>query len=681
MKKLFSVKKIITTVLALLFLVNLSITSYAVPASHSIQDTLNQILLEYPNGSYFSVNGKRCEHGSDKGCNNCRLASILKSKGERMVDPGRQSATCWAFVRYISIKLYGWDSLYNFSSQHPNGVKTIANGSTKIASTFSDAQVGDILWFYSNEKCSGNPGHMGIFMGSDATGIWLYDNNIGGREDKEDGTPGYTGTVRYDHVNYGSLPRKFCSIKRPATVATETPTAPASPTITSTVSGQWKVTVGDNYKVLCYSSADATKNSTYVKAQPSYSILCTQKATLSNGKIRYFFVSNDRVKKSLWFDYDANYMSVTGSQGETSQKQYTVYFDPNGGIVSQSSKTVAAGSIVGSMPTPTREGYTFLGWTYSQGGSAGLLLRTGDEMFVEKDITLYAEWKEIQASSKTYEVILDNGSTCKTITVTNGGTYGSLPTPSRDGYTFDGWYTQASGGSKITASTKVNLTSSQTLYARWIQNAVHKHEKINPTVSPEHPHYTFYTCSCGEVFTDNVENSVDSCLVCALGQLGDDMINSAIPEPPKGYWSTWSNWSTASASVSDTRQVETRTITEQVKISDGYTEYRYGGYATSDGRHECWCETYLRNKFGSSNIRYTDWNTTRYKVNGTSWTCGNCSGNHVYVDHYGNDGRAWWPEYTLPNGKNYYWEESRTVDAQYETREVTQYRYRDWVAS
>ena len=380
-----------------------------------------------------------------------------------------------------------------------------------------------------------------------------------------------------------------------------------------------------------------------------------------------------------YFFYIADLTSF-GATSPTTPQIYNITFDPNGGSVSQTSKQVSAGSVVGSMPTPTREGYTFLGWTYSQGGSAGLLLRTGDEMFVEKDITLYAEWKEIQAPSKTYEVILDNGSTCKTITVTNGGTYGSLPTPSRDGYTFDGWYTQASGGSKITASTKVHLTSSQTLYAHWLQNAVHKHEKINPTVSPEHPHYTFYTCSCGEVFTDNVENSVDSCLVCALGQLGDDMINSAIPEPPKGYWSTWSNWSTASASASDTRQVETRTMTEQVKISDGYTEYRYGGYATSDGRHECWCETYLRNKFGSSNIRYTDWNTTRYKVNGTSWTCGNCSGNHVYVDHYGNDGRAWWPEYTLPNGKNYYWEESRMVDAQYETREVTQYRYRDWVA-
>ena len=108
------------------------------------------------------------------------------------------------------------------------------------------------------------------------------------------------------------------------------------------------------------------------------------------------------------------------------------------------------------MPTPTREGYTFLGWGTNK-NTSGLILRTGYEMVVEKDTTLYAEWEKIQIPSKTYEVILDNGSTCKTITVTNGSTFGNLPTPSRNGYTFEGWYTQASGGSKITASTKVNL--------------------------------------------------------------------------------------------------------------------------------------------------------------------------------------------------------------------------------
>lgn len=150
---------------------------------------------------------------------------------------------------------------------------------------------------------------------------------------------------------------------------------------------------------------------------------------------------------------------------------------------------------------------------------------------------------------------------------------------------------------------------------------------------------------------------------------------------PTGHWGEWSEWSTTPAyAIDGVREVQTKQESRQVKVSDGYTEYRYGGYVTSNGRHECWCETYLKNKFGSANLRYSDWSTTRYSVNGSNWTCGSCNGNHAHVDHYGSDGRAWWPEYTLPDGRNFYWEESRTVGAQYETRTVTLYRYRDWIS-
>ena len=51
--------------------------------------------------------------------------------------------------------------------------------------------------------------------------------------------------------------------------------------------------------------------------------------------------------------------------------------------------------------------------------------------------------------------------------VTYGSTYGSLPTPARTGYTFNGWYTAPTGGSKVTSSTTVNTTGNRILYARW----------------------------------------------------------------------------------------------------------------------------------------------------------------------------------------------------------------------
>lgn len=52
-------------------------------------------------------------------------------------------------------------------------------------------------------------------------------------------------------------------------------------------------------------------------------------------------------------------------------------------------------------------------------------------------------------------------------TVICGKTYGALPTPTRRGYTFAGWYTAKRGGSRIGSSSVVRTTRNQTLYARW----------------------------------------------------------------------------------------------------------------------------------------------------------------------------------------------------------------------
>lgn len=43
--------------------------------------------------------------------------------------------------------------------------------------------------------------------------------------------------------------------------------------------------------------------------------------------------------------------------------------------------------------------------------------------------------------------------------------YGYLPTPTRSGYTFLGWYTAANGGSMVTTGS--TATVSRTLYAHW----------------------------------------------------------------------------------------------------------------------------------------------------------------------------------------------------------------------
>lgn len=51
--------------------------------------------------------------------------------------------------------------------------------------------------------------------------------------------------------------------------------------------------------------------------------------------------------------------------------------------------------------------------------------------------------------------------------VTIGKTYGPLPTPNRTGYSFDGWYTDQTGDTKVTETTTVGANPPATLYAHW----------------------------------------------------------------------------------------------------------------------------------------------------------------------------------------------------------------------
>ena len=89
-----------------------------------------------------------------------------------------------------------------------------------------------------------------------------------------------------------------------------------------------------------------------------------------------------------------------------------------------------------TLPTPTRTGYTFLGWTGSNG------LKPQLEVIIHKgsigDKTYKANWV-----SNSYKVSLNaNGGVVNEdyIMISYNSLYGTIPTPTRVGYTFEGWY-------------------------------------------------------------------------------------------------------------------------------------------------------------------------------------------------------------------------------------------------
>jgi len=142
---------------------------------------------------------------------------------------------------------------------------------------------------------------------------------------------------------------------------------------------------------------------------------------------------------------------------------YTVSFNANGGTVSPNSKNVFYKNAYGTLPTPSKTGYNFSGWyTASSGGTK---VETNTIVNKLSNHTLYARW-----SPKSYTITFNpnGGSVYPTSkSVQFGSTYGSLPTPSRSGYTFLGWYTASTGGSKISSYTYLTNASNQTIYAHW----------------------------------------------------------------------------------------------------------------------------------------------------------------------------------------------------------------------
>jgi uncharacterized repeat protein (TIGR02543 family) len=108
-----------------------------------------------------------------------------------------------------------------------------------------------------------------------------------------------------------------------------------------------------------------------------------------------------------------------------------------------------------SAGTMTKTGFNFSGWTID-----GVSYTAGDKYNLTANKTATAIWK----TTVTYNP--QSGSVSPTSAqFTLGGTALTLPTPTRGGYVFNGWYTASTGGSLVNSS--YTPTGTITLYAQW----------------------------------------------------------------------------------------------------------------------------------------------------------------------------------------------------------------------
>lgn len=139
---------------------------------------------------------------------------------------------------------------------------------------------------------------------------------------------------------------------------------------------------------------------------------------------------------------------------------FTVSYDANGGTGAPSAQTKTGGvDLTLSSVKPTKS----FQLTYDTRGGT---LPSGTTNPATKSCT-FSSWKATDgttyAPGGTYTK--DEGTTL-TAQWTNP-TLGTLPTPTRSGYRFDGWYTEATGGTQVTAST--TMSGNMIIYAHWVQ--------------------------------------------------------------------------------------------------------------------------------------------------------------------------------------------------------------------
>ena len=163
------------------------------------------------------------------------------------------------------------------------------------------------------------------------------------------------------------------------------------------------------------------------------------------------------------------------------RNKYNLTINPNGGTYNGTTSNTTSEMYYGAskaIDNPTKTGYTFTNWTVSNG-------KMTDKVFTmaASNATLTANYE-----ANKYVVTFDaNGGSVSQATkeVTYDSTYGDLPTPTREGYGFKGWFTSTTAGTQITSSNKVTIIVNQTLYAQWIPYATTKIKNLAATNTNE----------------------------------------------------------------------------------------------------------------------------------------------------------------------------------------------------
>lgn len=253
----------------------------------------------------------------------------------------------------------------------------------------------------------------------------------------------------------------------------------------------------------------------------------------------------------------------------TVRQPITITFDANGGSCQEGSRSAYAEYALGSeLPVATRTYYSFDGWFTERSGGSRV---TASDSF-NADTTLFAHWT-IDTCSISFDA---NGGSCGTASksINKGDAVGTLPTPERTYYSFDGWFT--ANGTPVSAST--TFTENTTLYAYW--------ERQTCTI--------YFDANGG------------SCGIPSVTIYRGDAVNGGLPFATRPYY-TYGGWYTAAG----TRMYDSSVFTEDITLYTHWIDNEWSDWVVSgdkpDNARVVDSKTQYSYRDQSASLSYGEW--------------------------------------------------------------------------
>ncbi|MBQ2741609.1 MAG: InlB B-repeat-containing protein, partial [Oscillospiraceae bacterium] len=199
-------------------------------------------------------------------------------------------------------------------------------------------------------------------------------------------------------------------------------------------------------------------------------------------------------------------------------------------------------------------------------GEAYLTFNSGEIIYItDEQYTNYLTSHRITFDANGGTVSVEN------IVASNDMPVGELPRPSRDYYTFVGWFTEPDGGEEYTAETIMTALADITLYAHWEQNDVSAWVLASEAPADAEIVDTKYS------YTQTLYTTSGSSSLSGWNHYDTTWAWS--------NYGSWSSWQDGELYGSDSRQVETQQVVSGYNMKQVWQYYRA---RTKDGT-KAWC--------------------------------------------------------------------------------------------